>query len=217
MRDLSQVGANRRRRLGRVAASSNDRYWIVVVWVALVAWSIALFAALRADYADFLYARFDLGNMTQAIWSTAHGRFLETTEMVRRSLAVFQLGESKGGRLASEIVSRSIDLHDLLQPRLEHAGGELACRMRIWMRGAEVDQDDRVVAGERVEADADAEVRHGRARPGGRRSRRYACSRSSTRPRGRPRPRRRARSGRRRERRDDGAATRRSGRRRDSR
>jgi uncharacterized membrane protein len=40
----------------------------------------AVFAAASAlQFRSFGYARFDLGNMVQAVWSTAHGRFLETT------------------------------------------------------------------------------------------------------------------------------------------
>jgi uncharacterized membrane protein len=40
----------------------------------------ALFAAADAlRYWSYNSRRFDLGNMTQAVWSTAHGRFLETT------------------------------------------------------------------------------------------------------------------------------------------
>jgi uncharacterized membrane protein len=38
-----------------------------------------LFVEVRSDYLGFRLARFDLGNMVQAVWSTAHGRPLETT------------------------------------------------------------------------------------------------------------------------------------------
>jgi uncharacterized membrane protein len=34
---------------------------------------------VRSDYLSFRLQRFDLGNMVQAVWSTAHGRPLETT------------------------------------------------------------------------------------------------------------------------------------------
>jgi uncharacterized membrane protein len=41
-----------------------------------------LFAALSvARHRAFATGRFDLGNMVQAIWSTLHGRFLETTDV----------------------------------------------------------------------------------------------------------------------------------------
>lgn len=61
--------------LGRVLA----RPWPLVVWAALIFWSAFLFVEVRSDYLGFRLARFDLGNMVQAVWSTAHGRPLETT------------------------------------------------------------------------------------------------------------------------------------------
>jgi uncharacterized membrane protein len=42
-------------------------------------WAVALFAKVQSDHSAFRTARFDLGNMVQAVWSTAHGRPLETT------------------------------------------------------------------------------------------------------------------------------------------
>jgi uncharacterized membrane protein len=45
----------------------------------MTAWSMTLFALVRGRYLDFGYARFDLGNMVQAVWSTADGRPLEVT------------------------------------------------------------------------------------------------------------------------------------------
>ncbi len=55
------------------------RTWSLVVWTAMLGWSAALFAIVRHDYLNFRLARFDLGNMVQAVWSTARGRPLETT------------------------------------------------------------------------------------------------------------------------------------------
>lgn len=55
------------------------RRWALVVWSGMVAWSGILFAAVRSQYRTFELARFDLGNMVQAVWSTAHGRPLEMT------------------------------------------------------------------------------------------------------------------------------------------
>lgn len=55
------------------------RPWPLVVWLALVSWSALLFAEVRSDYLGFRLARFDLGNMVQAVWSTAYGHPLETT------------------------------------------------------------------------------------------------------------------------------------------
>jgi uncharacterized membrane protein len=51
------------------------------VYVITAGW-IASFAGLGVlKYLWFFDRRFDLGNMTQAVWSTAHGRPLETTEV----------------------------------------------------------------------------------------------------------------------------------------
>jgi uncharacterized membrane protein len=65
--------------LGSAVAWCSARRWALVVWVASTAWASALFLVVRSDYADFRLARFDLGNMVQAVWSTAHGRPLEMT------------------------------------------------------------------------------------------------------------------------------------------
>ena len=56
------------------------RHWAsILVSAGAVVWGLA-FALLAADrHRTFLSARFDLGNMVQAVWNTAHGRFLETT------------------------------------------------------------------------------------------------------------------------------------------
>ncbi len=42
-------------------------------------WSLAFFVTARSAYATFQLPRYDLGNMVQAVWSTAHGRPLEVT------------------------------------------------------------------------------------------------------------------------------------------
>ena len=52
---------------------------VLVVWAAMTGWSALMFALVRADYLGYRLGRFDLGNMTQAVWSTAHGRPLEST------------------------------------------------------------------------------------------------------------------------------------------
>jgi uncharacterized membrane protein len=51
------------------------------VRLAVVGYAIVGSAAAVADYVGFRSARFDLGNAVQAIWSTRHGRFLETTSL----------------------------------------------------------------------------------------------------------------------------------------
>lgn len=54
--------------------------WPFVVWTAMAGWSLALVTIVRSDYLEFRLARFDLGNMVQAVWSTSHGRPLEMTD-----------------------------------------------------------------------------------------------------------------------------------------
>ncbi len=56
--------------------------WAIAVWVAMVVWSVVLFAAMRDLFENFRLARYDLGNMTQAVWSTANGRVLDVTDGV---------------------------------------------------------------------------------------------------------------------------------------
>ena len=65
--------------LVRSRAWSASHAWSLVVWSGMVVWSAALFAIVRSDYRGFRLARFDLGNMVQAVWNTAHGRPLEMT------------------------------------------------------------------------------------------------------------------------------------------
>jgi len=45
----------------------------------MLGWTIVLFAVVRDGYVNFRDGRFDLGNMVQAVWSTARGRPLEIT------------------------------------------------------------------------------------------------------------------------------------------
>ena len=56
------------------------RHWSsTVVWFGALVWGVA-FALLAAGRHDvFLSHRFDLGNMVQAVWSTAHGDLLQVT------------------------------------------------------------------------------------------------------------------------------------------
>jgi uncharacterized membrane protein len=56
-----------------------ERAWALTVWAAMVVWAITLFDVARDRHADFRFASYDLGNMVQAVWSTAHGRPLEET------------------------------------------------------------------------------------------------------------------------------------------
>jgi uncharacterized membrane protein len=53
--------------------------WELGLVTAMLAWSGSLFAVVRDDYVKFRLGHYDLGNMVQAVWSTAHGHPLETT------------------------------------------------------------------------------------------------------------------------------------------
>lgn len=65
---------SRTRRGGRDRAA-------LLVWGLTAAWA-ALFSWLSVQqYRGFSTGRFDLGNMVQAVWSTANGRFLDTTDV----------------------------------------------------------------------------------------------------------------------------------------
>jgi uncharacterized membrane protein len=64
----------------RVASFAREHGWSLFVWGVTLTWSIALFALVREAYDTFQLPRYDLGNMVQAVWSTAHGRPLEMTE-----------------------------------------------------------------------------------------------------------------------------------------
>jgi len=46
----------------------------------MTAWTAVLYVIVRGAYVNFREGRFDLGNMVQAVWSTAHGRPLEITQ-----------------------------------------------------------------------------------------------------------------------------------------
>ncbi|MBM2821791.1 MAG: hypothetical protein HW413_537 [Thermoleophilia bacterium] len=84
------VAPKRREALGAFVAAQS---WSLVVGGAMLGWSLALFGIVRSDYHNFRLAKFDLGNMVQAVWSTAHGRPLEITMVT---------GE-QGTRLASHV------------------------------------------------------------------------------------------------------------------
>jgi uncharacterized membrane protein len=64
----------------RAVSFASEHPWALVPWTAMLVWSLTLFATVRSDYLNFRLARFDLGNMVQAVWSTAHGRPLEITD-----------------------------------------------------------------------------------------------------------------------------------------
>jgi uncharacterized membrane protein len=62
-----------------VGEAIRQQAWSLSVWAGMVVWSAVLFVVVRDAYASFRLGRFDLGNMVQAVWSTAHGRPLEVT------------------------------------------------------------------------------------------------------------------------------------------
>jgi uncharacterized membrane protein len=63
-----------------VAGFVRAHAWSLTVWIAMVGWTAVLFAIVRDGYSEFRVGRFDLGNMVQAVWSTAAGRPLEVTD-----------------------------------------------------------------------------------------------------------------------------------------
>ena len=56
-----------------------QRAWTVSVWAGMTVWTGVLFVVVRDAYESYRLGRFDLGNMVQAVWSTAHGHPLEMT------------------------------------------------------------------------------------------------------------------------------------------
>ena len=64
----------------RVTDAIRVHAWPLVVWGAMFAWTVVLFAIVRGAYLNFRIGRFDLGNMVQAVWSTTQGRVLEMTD-----------------------------------------------------------------------------------------------------------------------------------------
>ena len=67
-------------RVAGLVAVVRDHAWTLAIWVAMTVWAGALFIIVRDRHADFRLGRYDLGNMVQAVWSTAHGRPLEVTD-----------------------------------------------------------------------------------------------------------------------------------------
>ena len=52
-----------------------------LLWTAIAAFAVGLSALAALRHAAFKTGRFDLGNMVQAVWSTAHGAPLEATSL----------------------------------------------------------------------------------------------------------------------------------------
>jgi uncharacterized membrane protein len=75
-------------RLEGAFAALRDRLWLDrseaavslrVVYAGVAAYAVLFIFLAVVHYSVFESARFDLGNMVQAIWNTLHGHFLETT------------------------------------------------------------------------------------------------------------------------------------------
>lgn len=66
------------RPIDRLRGVASRPYTILVV--ATSAWAVLFATYSSLVYRGFLTRRFDLGNMVQAVWSTAHGRPLSVTE-----------------------------------------------------------------------------------------------------------------------------------------
>ena len=64
----------------RVLVRAREHVWVISVWVAMTVWTAVLYLIARDTYVSFRAGRFDLGNMVQAVWSTAHGHVLENTD-----------------------------------------------------------------------------------------------------------------------------------------
>ena len=87
--DLRRDTADHRtRRLDNVLATINGRLErlplpraATTVYVGSVLWSLAFAIASVIRYSHFRDRRYDLGNFTQAVWATAHGHFLEVTNV----------------------------------------------------------------------------------------------------------------------------------------
>jgi uncharacterized membrane protein len=52
-----------------------------LLWLAIGAFAAGMSALAVLQQRAFSTGRFDVGNVTQAVWSTAHGRFLEVTDL----------------------------------------------------------------------------------------------------------------------------------------
>jgi uncharacterized membrane protein len=75
----SPGGMAGRRARSDLAARVLERPWPLVVWAATMTWAAICLVEVRSDYLNYRLARFDLGNMVQAVWSTTQGRPLDTT------------------------------------------------------------------------------------------------------------------------------------------
>ena len=58
-----------------------------LLWLAIGAFGAGMSALAVLQQRAFATGRFDVGNLTQAVWSTAHGHFLEVTDLQGRQIS----------------------------------------------------------------------------------------------------------------------------------
>lgn len=63
------------------AAAPRAREARGLLWIAIAAFSVGMSSLAVLQQRAFETGRFDVGNLTQAVWSTAHGRVLEITDL----------------------------------------------------------------------------------------------------------------------------------------
>ena len=80
MSDTTAAGLHGAGAASRAVTLARVHAWTLTVLAAMTVWSVVLLAIAYERFAAFRYARFDLGNMVQAVWSTAHGHPLEVTQ-----------------------------------------------------------------------------------------------------------------------------------------
>ena len=73
------LGKAERSLAARIGAYARSHAAITTVLAAMVAWDAVLFLLVRRRFLEFRLPRYDLGNMVQAVWNTAHGHPLEIT------------------------------------------------------------------------------------------------------------------------------------------
>ena len=83
LRGAGERGGARRALAG--AARAGPRGFVTrpraLLWIAIGAFAAGMSALSVLQQRAFSTGRFDVGNLTQAVWSTAHGRFLEVTDL----------------------------------------------------------------------------------------------------------------------------------------
>src|SRR4029078_12507591 len=62
-------------------------YWRGLLWTAVVAYAAAFSALSVLRHRAYNTGRFDLGNMVQAVWATAHGHPLRVTDLTGEQIS----------------------------------------------------------------------------------------------------------------------------------